>query len=55
MTLREHGKVFFSMKRASDFADWLKSQGAVDVHIWGGKDAFNQTIYSVRWWIEVKK
>ena len=42
-------KSFFYESKASQFAEYLKSQGAEDIEIWGGRDAFGQPSYSVRW------
>lgn len=45
----KYSKVFFSRERAERFAVELEKAGAEDVIIWAGRDAFNQTQYSVRW------
>ena len=41
-------RTFFSKKRAEEFTESLRSQG-INAEIWTDRDAFNQTIYSVRW------
>ena len=47
-----HSRIFFDRKRADAFASYLEAQGASDVQIWLGTDAFGQTQYSVRWYID---
>lgn len=42
-------KSFFSKKRAEEFAKQLEKQGAEDIAIWSGRDAFDQTQYTVKW------
>ena len=40
---------FFNETRAEAFAEYLKTQGAEDIEIWGGRDAFGQDQYTVCW------
>lgn len=47
--MANYSKVFFSKKSAERFAEQLKANGAEDVIIWAGRDAFNQTQYRVNW------
>lgn len=42
-------KTFYAQERATAFAEYLNTQGAEDVGIWSGRDAFNQTEYTVKW------
>lgn len=44
-----YARTFFSEASAERFALELKMAGAVDVVIWSGRDAFNQTQWTVRW------
>lgn len=44
-----YSKTFLNEKRAEAFAENLKGQGAEDVQIWSGRDAFGQTEYVVKW------
>lgn len=44
-----YSKILLNEKRAKDFAEYLKAQGAEDVQIWRGRDAFGQTEYLVKW------
>jgi hypothetical protein len=39
-------KVFFSKVRANKF---IESLGCREVELWSGRDAFGQTIYTVKW------
>lgn len=47
--MQNFSKTFFSQKRAEAFAEQLKANGAEDIQIWSGKDAFGQTQHTVRW------
>lgn len=47
--MRKYSRSFFSIKKAEAFAAILKKQNADGVVIWSGLDAFNQTVYVVRW------
>lgn len=40
---------FFSNKRAQEFAETLRKQGAEHITIWAGLDGFGQMIYTVKW------
>ena len=42
-------KTFFSKTRATAFADQIKKNGAEDVTVWNGTDAFGQINYTVKW------
>lgn len=53
MSWREIGKTFESFEKAQEFANRIIADGGEDVEIVGLRDAFNQTWYEVRWWIEV--
>ena len=44
-----YSKTFFSEARAKKFAEQLKANGAEDIRIWGGKNGFGQTQYTVKW------
>lgn len=44
-----YSKTFLNEKRAQAFAEYLNTQGAEDVSIWSGRDAFGQTEYVVKW------
>ena len=44
-----YSKTFFSEARANKFAEQLKANGAEDIRVWGGKDGFGQTQYTVKW------
>lgn len=46
-----NSKNFFSMKRASQFAEQLNGSGAEDITISAFRDAFGQTQYTVRWYM----
>jgi hypothetical protein len=40
---------FFHKNRAEEFAEFVKHQGYEMVEISAGRDAFNQTLYRVKW------
>lgn len=42
-------RTFFSESKAEQFAKSLKEQGYESVKIWVGRDGFQQTIYTVKW------
>jgi len=42
-------RVFFSLERAVIFTAELRKRGITSAAIWTSRDAFGQTIYTVRW------
>lgn len=42
-------KSFSSKTRAEAFAEYLKTQGAEDIEIWGDRDGFGQERHTVCW------
>ena len=47
--MQNFSKTFLSETRAAAFVAYLEAQGAEDIEIWGGRDAFGQADYIVRW------
>lgn len=45
----DYSKTFLSENRATAFVAYLRTQGVVEVEIWGGTDAFGQHQYTVKW------